>query len=171
MGVPNELVTLEMELQMVEKYVLIQNSRFGGAFAMTIDSDDAARACPMPKLILQPLVENAITHGLAPKNALFGTPSGCQLTVSAHVKDDKLHIRVFDNGMGMSKEHLDRLREQIAESKQIGESEHIGLPNVARRIRIYFGDSATFSINSETGLSTAVDITLPAEGKHLDTDL
>ncbi|HML48896.1 MAG TPA: sensor histidine kinase, partial [Clostridia bacterium] len=163
MGTPNELVSLDMELQMVEKYMLIQNTRFGGAFDVTIDADEAARGCAMPKLVLQPLVENAIKHGLAPKRALYGAHAGCSLRITAFAEADALRIAVSDNGMGMSAEQLEDLRRKMADPSPAAEGEHIGLVNVCRRIRIYFGESASFAIESRTGEGTALTIVLPME--------
>lgn len=90
----DELVPLRQELRLVERYVEIQNIRFSGAFALTVEVDEPLRDVPVPKLMLQPLVENAILHG-------FRDRSGGEIRISAYRAEEDLILTVRDNGCGV----------------------------------------------------------------------
>ncbi len=164
MGAPDALVRLRDETDTVEKYLLIQNMRFGDVFRVEINISSEAAEKLVPKLILQPLVENAITHGLAPKRALYGQSPDDRLTITGALCCGRLHVTVSDNGIGMPEARLLALRQRILAPEPAAESEHIGLANVARRIGLYFGRDAEFMVESRENEGTVITITLPDGG-------
>ena len=117
----------------------------------------------IPKLTLQPLVENALYHGIKYKRE-----KGC-ICVSGHQEDKKLVLVVEDDGVGMTPEELSQLREEI--KRPCRETERgFGLANVNERIRMYFGAEYGMEIWSEKGKGTRVTITIPARrsGQHVE---
>ena len=100
----DELVPLRQELRLVERYVEIQNIRFSGAFALTVEVDEPLRDVLVPKLMLQPLVENAILHG-------FRDRSGGEIRISAYRAEEDLILTVRDNGCGVPEEVLAQYRD------------------------------------------------------------
>ena len=123
----DEFVPLEDELQLLERYVEIQKIRFAGKFEFRTEVDDGLLDVLLPKLMLQPLVENAIIHGFED-----GAPG--EITVTAACAGDELFLTVEDNGCGMSPESLRRFQEQTAPTDR-----HLGLYNVDAILRLHYG--------------------------------
>lgn len=154
--------TLEQELENIQNYMRIIEYRFGNRiqFREVIEEDCAyILNCEMPKLTLQPIIENAIKHGLSAKG------SGGLITVRAFVYDEGLHIQVSDNGAGIPGTILDELnhRLQTGSSAQHGKGSDIGLANVNERIRILYGRPYGLHVQSDEGLGTDVHIHLPVQ--------
>jgi two-component system sensor histidine kinase YesM len=125
-----QFVTLDKELKMVVSYCDIQRIRFDDSFDITIDVDDRLRDCIIPKLLLQPIVENAIIHG-------FEDRQDGHIEIRAETEDDRmLVITVTDNGKGISDEMIRILQEKDTEQL----SGHLGLNHVGTILRIYYGD-------------------------------
>jgi two-component system, sensor histidine kinase YesM len=149
----NELIPLKKEINLVQSYIAIQQIRYGDKFTVTFDVDESLTEYIIPKLILQPLVENAIIHGIENKIG-----KSC-LAVCAYRKENGIVLEVKDNGIGMSREKLLEVRQSLAGVK----SESIGLSNVHRRIMLYYGKKYGVTIQSEENVGTTVDILLPEE--------
>ena len=109
----------------------------------------------LPKLILQPLIENAIYHGIQQKK----DPSTIRISIKG--RENMLKIRVIDNGTGMSKENLQKLRKNLS-LKNEGNSSHIGLANTNKRLQIIYEEKARLYINSRIGTGTIVTMIIPA---------
>ena len=125
-----QFVTLDKELKMVVSYCDIQRIRFDDSFDITIDVDDGLKDCIIPKLLLQPIVENAIIHG-------FEDRRDGHIEISAETEDDRmLVITVTDNGKGISDEMIRILQDKDPEQL----SGHLGLSHVGTILRIYYGD-------------------------------
>lgn len=159
-SVKGAVVSFEEELKNLENYVSIQQYRFKNKFSLNIDLDKAEKeqilSCMLPKLCLQPLVENAILH------AFNGIISGGRITLKAIRADDNLSIIVADNGSGMSPEQLAKLERSIhAEHAEAGQEHGIGLRNVHRRIQLLFGKEYGISVKSFAGIGTFVEVFLP----------
>jgi sensor histidine kinase YesM len=156
-------VSLEDELDSAREYLTIQKYRFGGRLAAKIDiRDNTQRSVGIPRFTLQPLVENAVVHGLAHREA------GGKLVISAKKRRRGAVIRIFDNGGGIRKEKLAELN---AESPGIV-SRRIGVQNTRKRLALFAAEKkqnglAPFSILSKEGLWTMVVIRLPAGGKDV----
>lgn len=153
--------TLEQELDNVENYMRIMRYRFGSRFTLfkKIDySCDYILNCEIPKLTLQPIVENAIKHGLEKKE------SGGVIIIRAFISDAGLHISVEDNGVGINTTILDELNKKFSEGSpvQFANGSGIALVNVNERIRLLYGDQYGLYVNSIENVGTEVHILLPA---------
>jgi two-component system LytT family sensor kinase len=142
-----EFTTLGRELDLIESYLDIERARFEQRLSVTIDVPPELRRQRILPLVLQPLVENAVKHGIAPVR------EGGEVRVSAHVADDRatLVLAVTDTGRGATKTQLRR-----------GRAEGVGLANVERRLAAQFGSAASLSIVSTPGGGTTVEIRMPA---------
>jgi sensor histidine kinase YesM len=137
-------VSLEAEWQFVQNYLWLERMRLGERLIVQTALDDDALTCQVPPFTLQPLVENAVRHGLAPRDTV-GT-----LTIRAEQADDRLHLEVADDGVG-------------AASAPDGESTGIGLSAVVRRARAIFGtDAVQMSVTTAPGAGFCVQLSLPA---------
>lgn len=155
------LVTLEDELENIENYFKIQKYRFGERISMQVDfPEDYARVlqCRLPKLTLQPIVENAVFHGLESKS------EGGLVLISIDSTANKLMLSIQDDGGGIPEEELHRLNERL-EHPEVKPSEKkkggIALTNVSRRIKLLFGDEYGVHIFSIQGVGTDVQVTVP----------
>lgn len=148
----DEFVTLGEELTTLDRYVEIQSIRFPGKFRLEKDIDEAALDVQVPKLMLQPIVENAILHGFA--------DTGGSIVVTARLEDTELELTVTDDGCGMSEESLRRFRE----GGRAGE--HLGLRNVDAILRLHYGDAYGLRFPPVSGRGTCVAISLPAVRKE-----
>lgn len=149
-----EFVPLEEELALLERYVEIQSIRFPGKFTFRVEADSEARRAAVPKLMLQPLVENAIVHG-------FEDGSTGTVTVRARVDGGELAVTVADDGQGMSEESLRRFREEGP-----GQSGHLGLKNVDSILRLHYGPERGLRFLPAGGRGTVIEIRLPVGGKE-----
>ncbi|KAF1299498.1 histidine kinase [Enterococcus sp. JM4C] len=148
-----KITTLAEEIETVKVYTDIQKMRFGDRvnFEMTIaDTIDPEQIELLP-LLIQPLVENAIAHGLE------GIEENGLVTLTIDKQGQKLIIEVEDNGIGISPAHLDLIREQIAQN-DLDVTKHIGLRNVSNRIKMFYGDDYGLSIRSQEMHGTKVQI-------------
>lgn len=152
-----EVVTIKEEIEHIENYLVIVSYRFQKRFDVNFDIDEALYDEEIAKLTLQPLVENAIQHGLS------GEISSLTLTIRATQTDDLMIIEIIDNGAGISRHRLEEIRQviQSEQSQQIDSSVGIGLRNVNRRIQLIFGDEYGLHIVSQEGKGTTVFVRIP----------
>ncbi len=151
---------LDDELHLIEDYIYLQNIQFSGRLCVFYDVQDATRRCNVIKFILQPVVENAIAHGFKDKS---GT---CCIEISAEITPQgDLKIEVADDGVGMSEQTLQKLREGLLRQEHgpRGRSEGIGLKNVHARLCLYYGEDYGLKIQSGAGTGTTVTLLLPAD--------
>lgn len=157
-----DFVPLKSELEMVDCYLKIISIRFEGRFDLEIDVPEALGNTPLPRLTLQPIVENAVSHGLEPK------PGRGALTIRGNAcGNGDILIQVRDDGMGMSPETLSHLRECLANSDsavslQTAEGAGLALLNVHNRIRGSFGAGYGLRIESAPDRGTEISVRLPA---------
>ena len=157
------LVSVEDELENVENYFKIQQYRFGDKLNMKVNfPDDYSRIleCKLPKLTLQPVVENAIFHGLEAK------AEGGVITISMEMTEKKLLINIHDDGIGINEEELIKINQRLETvSGPLKEEKRkrggIALPNVSRRIKLLFGEEYGIHIYSIPNLGTEVRIAVP----------
>jgi len=155
----NEPVPLHEELAHVTNYVTIQHARFGARFTFDCDMPAELMSASVVKLSIQPLVENAISHGLDRRR------EGLAVVVRARRDQAALHIEVIDNGYGIDAQTLDRLEETLAyplatarlPTADVG----IGIVNIDRRIKLLFGERFGVAICVEPGVGTTVALHLP----------
>jgi LytS/YehU family sensor histidine kinase len=143
-----EFTTLGRELDVIEAYLDIERARFERRLRVTIDVPPGLRHVRLPALVLQPVVENAVKHGVAPR------ADGGDIRIAAHVEPGpnggRLSLRIEDTGAGASPDMLRRGRES-----------GVGLRNVERRLHGQYGSSATLSIDSTPGTGTVVEMSIP----------
>lgn len=150
----SNIITVADELEHARNYLTIQKIRYKNKFCFNIIADPGVLECATIKLIIQPLVENSIYHGME-----FMSGDG-EITVKAYAKDSDLYIDIMDNGLGMPQEQADAL---LMEDKprERGKGSGIGLKNVQERIQLYFGSEYGLAIYSEPDEGTTARIHLP----------
>lgn len=147
-----EYSTLGEEVDLTESYLDIERARFEERLCVLIDVPYELRELAIPPLLLQPLVENAIKHGIAPRK------TGGKIKVQARVvpaceasgETEKIHLWVRDTGAGCSETDLKR-----------GRARGVGLRNVEQRLRCHYGEAASMSLTTSPGRGTTVEIQLP----------
>ncbi len=144
---PLQPITLREEIEYLKKYVAIQHMRFGQQFILYYEVEEEQLELPVFRLMLQPIIENSILHGIRDK----GETGYIKLTVFQ--RDDVVRFRVFDTGVGMSKDRLEQLRRSI----NTFDVHSIGLTNVNSRLKLYFGEEAGLRIRSVQGRGTIVE--------------
>jgi len=160
------LIPLDAELEHVRHYLVVQRTRYGERIAMEVDVDPALLDCLVPKLTLQPLVENALYHGLEPR-------PGAGRVVLRGVRDgEDLALTVEDDGAGMDGGQLAAVRARLEdgdEARRGGRS--IGLANVHQRLKLYCGPAYGLRIASAPGEGTRVTLRIPrAQGAETGVD-
>lgn len=154
-----DFITLEKELDHVRYYLQIQQYRYMDILSYEIDVPGYLNRLVVNRLILQPLVENAIYHGIKP-----GLKPG-RIRISAEKQGHCLLIIIEDNGVGMDRATLERIMGQM-NGTQVGDS--IGLINVHQRIRLIYGEAYGIRIDSEKGSGCRVEVRLPGEEEEQD---
>lgn len=145
-------IKLEEEIRSVMDYLSIQRIRYSDVFNFDIDIEPDILDCTIPKLTIQPLIENAIYHGLKNK-ASFG-----QLTITGKREGQKVILVVTDDGAGITEDRLQAIKMSMNDpQQQVG----YGLSSVHQRIKLYFGESYGIQIESESGIGTVVTVELP----------
>lgn len=148
----NEMVTLEEEIEYTRSYLTIQKMRYVDKLEYEIDVEPAVMRMEIVKLIIQPLVENAIYHGIKYKEG-----KGL-IRITGGFEEDQIVLRVSDNGVGMTEEELSHVfDERVTDTRKNG----VGVLNVHRRIRLYYGGEYGLSFESTKGEGTCVSIHLP----------
>jgi len=145
------IISLHRELDIVNHYLVIQKLRFEERLDFSTQIPSHLLNCSVPKLSIQPLVENAINYALEPMI------EPCSIRISAAVFEDHLHISVEDNGPGMSEHYVGQLVKGEVEPKGTG----LGLGNIKERIKLLYGDEYGVTINSVRGAGTKVTLILP----------
>lgn len=151
----DKLISLREEIAVINDFLSLQKYRFEDEFSYELDISEEAWSCLVPRMIFQPLVENASIHGME-------TSAGDRwIKFSAEVKNESLMVVVEDSGGGMSAERLEELRRNMSSERMENATGCIGLANVYRRLRLYYGTDFTFDIDSEPGKGTQVTIRIP----------
>jgi len=150
-------VTVADEIGLARTYLTIQNMRFDNAIRVSINLESDAAEYAIPNLTLQPIVENAVLHGIMKKPEKSG-----EIAITASVLPDEVRIVVHDDGVGMEQDQLLQLLDQ-------NRNGHYGLRNVSERIKLYFGDAYGFSVASQPGGGTTVTLHLGKREMSADT--
>lgn len=137
-----EVTTLAQEFSLMEAYLGLMSVRMGERLAFTLDLPAELRGAHIPPMLLQPLIENAITHGLEPKI------EGGRIVVSAATRDGKLHVSVRDDGLGLG-------------SPSAKAGTHLGLANTRSRLNALHGDQASLTLEANAGGGVRAELTLP----------
>ena len=147
-----ELVTIRDEVAHINNYLTIQKMRYRDKLDYSIEVDDAIQDLYTPKVILQPLVENAIYHGIKNKE------EGGRVIICGTATDDSVLLSVRDDGVGMAEEQM---RNILVDDIPTRRRRRVGVRNVHERIQLYFGPSYGLRFRSPTGEGTVVEIHLP----------
>ena len=153
-----EYVSVREELEYVTYYIELQNLRFRYKFQLIVEIPDEVMELTIPKFSLQPLIENAVHHGLEKRMM------NRQIRISADCGEDTVDIVVKDNGEGINEEKLEEIRRTL-DNPDMLESEHIGLNNINVRLKLYYGREYGLLIDSEVGKGTTLSLHLPRKGK------
>ena len=146
-----DIITLEEELRLCDAYMRIQQLRWEGAIDYMVEADDELLHARLPKITLQPLIENAIKHGIMQRGEARGS-----IIISAALEEERdgcwMTLSVLDNGVGM---------ENSEEMLQKGSGGHYGMKNIEQRLALFYDTDIHIQVDSEAGLGTCVSLTLP----------
>lgn len=154
---PNEVCSIEQEIYWLEQYILFQKAKLGRELEIIYDVPEELKGYEIHKLLLQPFVENSIKHGF-PKSE-----KDCVLRIKIRDLGDQIHIGIKDNGVGMDGKLVDLYNQQ-----QDNMDGHLGIANVCRRMRLYYGGEADLYFESEPGEYTKVHLFLPKRKRSSD---
>ena len=149
---------MEEELANVNNYLRIQQYRFRNKINITETIDPAAKKCCVPKLLIQPIVENAVFYGLEPKTGVRN------LNIEAYCTGKKLIVKVEDNGVGMSFDKLRTINDAMCSGVSIGDNgrgTQLGVVNVNERLRLLYGEEFGLRIFSCPKVGTTIEMVLP----------
>jgi two-component system sensor histidine kinase YesM len=153
-----ECISLYEELEIMRSYIYIQKIRYGDRFAYTVEFDKSAYNVVIPKLLLQPLVENAIYHGILGRE-------GGRVSVIITISGKTVYIKIKDNGVGMGQEKIrEILKARNLENRQslLKEKHHgVGIINVLERLNLYYNNQFHFHIKSEYNRGTEICLDMP----------
>ena len=148
-------VSIENEIKYTKEYVNILALRYGDLFDIEWNIDESILSYTIIKICLQPIIENAVYHGIKQKN-----DKGL-IKIKGLCDDNNIILIVSDDGVGIEKDALDELNKTLSETSFTNEKSHIGLSNVNQRIKIIFGDSYGIHVESTVGVGTDVYVTIP----------
>lgn len=151
----HEQVELGQEMEYVKNYLTIQKMRYQDKLEYTIEVDPQVRHVMIVKLVLQPIVENAIYHGIKYKGSK-GT-----LRIRAFAESEDVCIVIEDNGIGMDDTALNII---FDETQKIHKQNGVGVPNVQKRLKLYYGDKYGITYESKVGIGTRATIRIPQRG-------
>jgi two-component system sensor histidine kinase YesM len=149
----DKMVRLKEEMRMTEAYIIIQETRFQDQMSFSFDIDKNLYDVKVPPMLIQPIVENAIIHGLREKD------KGGIISITIKEQNNFIYISIRDNGIGMD---IGRVNNLLSEVKN--ESTGLGVFNVKKRLELYFDRNDLFEIKSQRGKGTEVIIFIPIEG-------
>lgn len=152
-----EMIPIEQEAKHVLSYLQIQKQRYADKLSFFFDIEPKAFPLYTVKLVLQPLVENAIYHGIKESDTQG------EINISIHIQEDFVIMKVTDNGLGIPPDRLELLQDGLASGISVN-SDGYGIFNVNERIRLYFGKQYGLTLESEWGKGTAATITIPRIG-------
>ena len=151
-------ITIERELAALQQYLVIMQVRYRDMLQYTIGCEDEVKNVIVPKLLLQPLVENAIYHGIKPKKQP-GT-----VRIYAARNGDAVELTVTDDGIGMTEE---RFQKALAGVRHEDSSETFGMHNVVRRLQLFYGERSHLELRTGEGLTTVAAVIYPEEARDV----
>jgi two-component system sensor histidine kinase YesM len=153
----DEFINIWDEFEILQKYIAIMNSRYGGKLDVDFDFDDQLMDYDMPRMLLQPVIENAILHGFR------GMDSGCELSVKAELRGGMIVFIVSDNGRGMDLDELSALRERLdAGGETVSGYENIALANIKNRLYNYYGGDGRLKISANASGGIDAELAIPS---------
>lgn len=146
------IITVKDEIEHARSYLLIQSIRYSNAFKYSFDVQPEVLECTTVKLILQPLIENAIYHGI--KNRI----EEGNIKVKAYIEQERIVFKIIDNGYGIKEEKIAQIYETF-QNPEINDG--VGVKNVYMRLKLYYGDDADLTIESELDEGTTITLYIP----------
>lgn len=156
---PYDLVTLADELAYTEHYIALQNVRWEEKIQYSNYCEGNVLTLLVPKLMIQPIVENAIEHG-------FKRHEGGRIVISAEEEEREYHIAVTNSGQAMAPERVDQINDYLKNGDSYAKDKSIGLLNVSQRLKSCYGNEAGIKLFSREGMNTSVIIIIPKEGEQ-----
>lgn len=150
----NEYITLWEEKDYVNDFIAIERFKYSQPFDVVWDVDEELWVYPVPKLLLQPVVENALIHGISSRS------EGGMINIKIYRQESEVICKIMDNGKGMSEETLRKLLDHVNEQERSG-FRRIGIANVFNRIKLIYGEPYGGTIYSCEGMFTCVELCLP----------
>ena len=144
--------SMEQEIAWLQQYIMLQSAKFGKRLDVRVNLPEEVKTCQIHKLLLQPFVENAI------KYAFEGQEKECILNIRMKKSGEQIHILIQDNGNGIEPELVERLNQE-----EVVLEGHLGITNVRKRLKLYYGGQATLYFESEVGNYTKVHLFIPIE--------
>lgn len=168
------MVSLREEMEIVQSYIKIQTYRFGNRFTVTYELPEEFHKCLIPKMVIQPIVENAIVHGLEPSLK----PGTLLIGAGRNPEKGYLAIWIYDTGVGMKAEKLEQLQKTLQKpvhssdtimasysAMDVQHHDSIGLLNVNSRMILSFGNEYHLILDSEEGIGTNIQLRIPYQTK------
>ena len=157
----HDYITVKEERTHIESYLEIQQFRYQDILDYEIQMDEEIYGYIIPKLTLQPLVENALYHGIKNKRGKG------KILITGKKQGDKIIFQVIDNGKGMTEEELNSLRKKMAGTDTGDEAKGFGVSNVNQRIKYYYGEEYGVFFESKENEGTNATIIIPAKNIQL----
>lgn len=146
--------TVKEELEVLDSYLYLMKIRYNDGFDVTYQIEEECLPFKVPRLILQPIVENSVVHGLSEKEEDIG-----HLVIGARLDGDQVCFTVEDDGRGMSSQEIETLLRP--REREEGDNQSIGVENVYARLKLWFGDQCSLRMESEPGVFTRTEIRIP----------
>ena len=150
-GRNDRLITLSEEMHYIDSYIYIYQNRFPDKFEIVQNIDKAAASAMLPRLSIQPVIENSLMHGIIPSE------KKCTLSITSYIQDDDLYVCICDDGIGIEQDKLAELNRRFVSDDSSPEGS-IGLINVNKRLKLYYGDEYHISIDSKKDQFTSVTL-------------
>ena len=148
-----EVVPLSEDIRFLQEFLAIQEYRFGDEFCYDLNVEPQALTVKLPKMLIQPLVENACIHGAESASGIR------RVWIDIKMETLSLVIKIRDNGKGIAEDKLESIRALIRQGEDQGR--HLGLNNVYQRLKLYYGDNFSFTIQSQPGQGTLCTVRIP----------
>ena len=150
-----DVVTVKEEMDFISRYLQVMLYRYGDRLRYSIDLEEGSRNASIPRMALQPIVENSIKYG-------FGEDRDClEIRISTRIQNEVLSVIISDDGVGISTELLEKLKANLDQGQN--QTDHIGIYNVHKRIRLVYGSGYGVGIDSEMEKGTVVTLRVPCE--------
>ena len=156
----DDIIPLNEDIKFLTEFLYIQKYRFDDEFEYTINVDEAAKTCLLPKLIIQPVVENACVHGVE------SISQHRKIKIRIELKNQKLYIYISDNGIGIDEPRLSELRKMLQGGERLTHS--VGLYNVYQRLYLYYEKDFIMNIECHNGQGTKISIVIPVRYSRRD---
>lgn len=157
-----DIITIENEIELVIVYIQIQNMRFENKISYNINIPDELYQYTIPKITLQPLVENCILHGILEKDEEAGT-----IVISGEINNEVISISIQDDGVGMTEAQI----MEILSKDSLTQHHGYGIGNIDDRLKLIYGNAYGLSYKTDLQLGTTVTIRIPAKSKMLYHEL